>query len=497
MSIAADTPALEAAPLDRRRVFGWMMFDWASQPFYTLILTFVFGPYFAVAAAEWFAANGAGTEEAKAAGQAAWSRGQSLTGLAIALTAPLLGALADTSGRRMPWIAAFSVLYVLGAAGLWVMVPDGSALWLALCFFGLAMIGAEFATIFTNALLPGLGPPHRIGRISGMGFALGYAGGVVSLIVVLLLFAENEAGVTLLGNPPPFGLDAAAREGTRLVGPFAALWFALFMVPFFLWVREAPSGGRASLRSAWSDLKASLAGAARRPSLAAWLVGSMFFRDALVALYAFAGVYAALVLGWSTVQIGTFGILGAVTAALATWAGGYADERLGPKPVIVGTILILMAACAVIVGMSRETVFGVPLAEGSAVPDRVMYVLGAVVGGAGGVLQAASRTMMVRHADPARPTEAFGLYALSGKATAFLAPAFIGLATTTSGSPRLGLTPILVMFAAGLMLLRWVRPEGDGGRAGAPVPRSAVIGVPTALLAALLLLLVLLSGASP
>ena len=268
MTAAADTIRLQPAARDRRRVFGWMMFDWASQPFYTLILTFVFGPFFAVAAANWFASQGAGTEEAKAAAQTMWSRGQSLTGLAIALSAPLLGALADTAGRRMPWIAAFSAVYVIGATGLWVMVPDGSAMWLALVFFGLAMIGAEFATIFTNALLPGLGPPHRIGRISGMGYALGYAGGVESLLVMLLLFAENEAGVTLLGNPPPFGLDAAQREGTRLVGPFAAVWYVVFMIPFALWVREAPSARRTRLGTAWADLRAALAGAARRPCIA-------------------------------------------------------------------------------------------------------------------------------------------------------------------------------------------------------------------------------------
>ena len=502
MSIAAGTPLPGAAPfadraVSRRRVFGWMMFDWASQPFYTLVLTFVFGPFFAVAAANWFASQGAGAEEAKAAAQTVWSRGQSLTGLAIALSAPLLGALADTSGRRMPWIAAFSALYVLGVAGLWVMVPDGSALWLALGFFGLAMIGAEFATIFTNALLPGLGPPHRIGRISGAGFALGYVGGVVSLVVMLLLFAENEAGVTLLGSPPPFGLDATEREGTRLVGPFAAAWYAVFMVPFFLWVREAPApGAGASLGAAWSDLKASLAGAARRPSLAAWLAGSMLYRDALVALYAFAGVYAALVLDWSTVQIGVFGILGAVTAAVATWAGGLLDERLGPKPVIVGSILTLMAACAVIVGMSREALFGVPLPGGSPLPDRIMYALGAVVGGAGGVLQAASRTMMVRHADPARPTEAFALYALSGKATAFLAPTAIGLATAVSQSPRLGLSPIILLFAAGLALMVPVRAEGDADLPPTPIRRAAALGIPVAVAAAIALLLALLKGAT-
>ena len=450
MDPAADTAL-------RRRTFGWMMFDWASQPFYTLLLTFIFGPYFAEVAAAHFAAAGEAAPEARA--QSLWSLGQTVTGLGIAILAPFVGALADTAGRRTAWVAGFSVLYLAGTAGLWLLAPDGAFLVGALVLFGIALVGAEFATIFTNAMLPSLGPPERIGRVSGAGFALGYAGGVLALFAMLLLFAESAAGTTLLGAPPALGLDPEAREGTRFVGPFTALWYALFMIPFFVLVRE-PAGGSMSLARAWAGLKSTVAGARGRPSLLAFLAGSMLYRDALVALYAFGGVYAALVLGWEVTQIGVFGIAGAITAALASWAGGRLDGRYGPRPVIVGAIAILTAVCCVLVGMDRTTFLGLPLAEGSRVPDIALYALGALIGGAGGVLQAASRTLMVLHAGD-RPTEAFGLYALSGKATAFLAPGLIGLATLATGSPRLGLIPLIPLFLSGLLLLVWVRPYGD------------------------------------
>ena len=472
-----DTIAARAVTAERRRrIRGWIMFDWASQPFYTLCLTFIFGPYFAATLAEAWAVS-LGEEAADARAQTVWSWTQTGIGVSIALMAPLLGAFADRSGRKLRWIAAFSVLYAIGTAGLWTMVPDGSGLWLAILAFGLAMVGAEFTTVFTNAMLPSLAPRAEIGRIGGSAYALGYAGGVLALIVMLALFADNPDGRTLLGGAPAFGLDGAAREGTRFVGPFSALWFVVFMIPFFLWVKDpAPaSAGRATLTDAWADLKAMLAGLTGRRSLLAFLGGSMLYRDALVALYAFGGTYAALVLDWETTQVGVFGIIGAITAAVTSWVGGKLDGRHGPKPVITGAALVLTGVVIVLCGMTVETLFGLPLFErvplsglaafvlgpriGGA--DVIFYVLGAIIGGMGGVLQSASRTLMVRHADPARSTEAFGLYALSGKATAFLAPLSIGIATWATGSARLGIFPVALLFLLGLFLLRWVDPEGD------------------------------------
>ncbi|MBV0913412.1 MFS transporter [Anianabacter salinae] len=450
----------------RKRIVGWMMFDWASQPFYTLLLTFVFGPYFAAIATNAFMSGGLAETVADARAQSMWSLGQTVTGLLIAFTAPILGAFADTTGRRMRYIYAFSVLYVLGTAALWWTYPDGSTIWIALLAFGIGMVGAEFALVFVNALLPSLGgsatDDSDIGRISGSGYALGYAGGVVSLFIMLLLFAESEGGTTLIGIAPLFGFDPAMREGTRFVGPFTAIWFMVFMIPFFLWVRDdSPPAPGGSFSKAMQELGASLRSVLRRRSLASYLASSMLYRDALNALYGFGGVYATLVLDWSITMVGIFGIIGAITAAIFTWIGGRADGRYGPKPVILFTVWVLIAVCIVIVGMSRADFFGVPLAEGSALPDITFYILGAAIGAAGGALQAASRTMMVRHTDPARPTEAFGLYALSGKATAFLAPAMIGIVTYLSESARIGLSPVIVLFIIALFLLRWVHPNGE------------------------------------
>jgi UMF1 family MFS transporter len=466
MSALSDpTPgSMQLRPEARRRIWGWWAFDWASQPYFTLGLTFIFGPYFAAVATESFMASGLTEQVADARAQSLWSLGQTVSGILIALCAPILGAFADNTGRRMPWIVLFSIFYVSGASALWFTLPDGSFLIGALIAFGIGLIGAEFTTIFTNSMLPELGEDSAIGRLSGTGFAWGYTGGVLALFIMLIFFAEGETGKTLVGFDPAFGLDAEAREGTRFVGPFVAAWYALFMIPFFLWVREPRRPAtHPTFAAALGDLVQTVRGLPRRVSLFAYLGSSMFYRDSLNALYGFGGTYAVLVLDWSITQVGIFGIVGALTSAIATWLGGKADSRLGPKPVIIGSIVVLIGVCTLIVGMTRESLWGMALTEGSSVPDITFYICGAIIGGAGGVLQSASRSMMCRHAPPARPTEAFGLYALSGKATAFLGPALIGLTTLLTESARLGMLPLIGLFAAGLILLAWVNPKGEGG----------------------------------
>jgi UMF1 family MFS transporter len=437
----------------RQRIWGWYFFDWASQPYNTLLITFIFGPYVTEILGDGSRA------------QAVWGYGIGAAGLVIAVLSPLLGAIADKAGGRMRFIWLFSILYVAGAWGLWYAAPGDFDLTLVMLSFCIGLIGMEFATTFTNAMMPDLCPPDQIGRMSGTGWAFGYLGGMVALIVMLTLLAENKAGVTLLGNPPVLGLDPAAREGTRAVGPFTALWYALFMIPFFLWVREPVRAGALSIgtaaRSAWPDLKASLAALPRQRSLSAYLLASMFYRDALNGIYTFGGIYAVGVLGWSAVDLGVFGILGTITGALFAWLGGIADSRFGPKPVIVATVVALTLVTLGIVFVSPTQVFGIPVAEGSSLPDVAFYVLGALIGAAGGAMQSASRTMMVRQAHPDRMTEAFGLYALTGKATSFLAPLSIGIVTDLTGSQPLGIVPLIVLFVIGLLLLAWVKPDGD------------------------------------
>lgn len=446
----------------RKRIWGWFFFDWASQPFHTLLVTFVFGPYFAAVAAEYYLGTGLDEQAADAQAQSVWALCLTITGLIIGFGAPLMGALADSSGRRVPWVFAFSCMYVLGAGALWFTYPDGSNMWWMLAAFGIGFIGAEYALIFTNSQLPSLGTDEEIGAISGSGFAFGYAGGFVSLLIMLLLFAEQGSGKTLIGLDPAFGLDASEREGTRAVGPISALWFAVFMIPYFLWVRDAPRPeSRASFGTAIGMLVALIKSLVHRLSLSAYLGSSMFYRDALNGLYSFGGVYAALVLDWEITQIGIFGIVALISSVVFSWLGGRLDQKVGPKPVIITAIWILIGVCIVVVFMSRETFFGVSLAPGSTLPDIVFFGCGVLIGGMGGVVQASSRSLMVRHSDPASPTEYFGLYGLSGRATSFVAPMLIGAVTAWTGSARLGVSPIVLLFIIGLFLLIWVKPEGD------------------------------------
>jgi MFS transporter, UMF1 family len=326
----------------------------------------------------------------------------------------------------------------------------------------------EFATTFTNAMLPDLAPREELGKISGSGWAWGYAGGVIALIVMLTLLAEGASGTTLIGISPLFGLDPEAREGTRAVGPLTAIWYVVFMIPFFLWVREPRKPGALTVaqaaREAWPELKATLVALPRTRSLFAFLGASMFYRDALNGIYTFGGIYAAGVLGWTVIQVGIFGVLAALTGAVFAWLGGKADSRFGPKPVILFNVVVLATVALMIVFVSRTSVFGVPVAADSALPDIAFYVLGAMVGAGGGSLQAASRTMMVRQAQPDKMTEGFGLYALSGKAMSFMAPLSIGVVTHLTGSQQWGILPVVALFIIGLILLVWVNPEGKEAR---------------------------------
>lgn len=448
----------------RKRIWGWYFFDWASQPYNTLMLTFVFSPYFAEVARAHFAAQGMGADAAGAAAQAYWGWGQTLSGLIIAILAPILGAIADGSGRRMIWVWIFSAFYFVGAWGVWYLTPDQPDLLHALLWFGVGLIGMEFATIFTNSFMPDLTGDDDMGKVSGAGFAFGYVGGIVALAIMLLLFAENGAtGRTLAGLDPAFGLDAGALEGTRAVGPFTAIWYAVFMMPFFVWVKE-PRRTRAGVRlaAALGQLWRLILSLKDRRSLGAHLLSSMFYRDALNALYAFGGIYASGVLGWSVTKIGIFGIAGAISAAVFSWIGGRMDSARGPKPVISLSMYVLILVCLVIAGMSRDAFYGLPFAPGSAWPDRIFYGCGILIGAAGGMLQSASRTMMVFHTTPERATESFGLYALSGKATAFIAPFCIAVFTTLTGSQRIGIAiPLIALFLVGMFFLKWVKPLGE------------------------------------
>lgn len=292
-----------------KKVWAWMLYDWAAQPYSTLLITFIFAPYFAsVVVGD------------PILGQSLWGVMTAFVGLLLAILGPILGAISDTSSSKKPWMIFFSFLYVLGALSIWWAAPGMESFLGILVLFGIGMLGMELSQIFVNSMLPDVCDKKDIGRVSGNGWALGYLGGLLLLFITLLFFSENDLGLTLLEKPPLFGLDASLREGTRFVGPLTAIWYVLFMIPFFICISENKIKKTSSkiLQTALKDLYASIRNLPKNISLTSYLISSMFYRDALLGIYAFGGIYASGVLGWSITQIGIFGIISGIAAAIFT-----------------------------------------------------------------------------------------------------------------------------------------------------------------------------------
>ena len=450
-----------AEPAGKRALFGWVLFDWATQPFYTLVVTFLFAPYFV---------NGFMADPAR--GAALWAYTTGIAELIAAALAPVLGAVADAGQKRKPWIAFFSVLLVVGLCGLWLAKPGATEMVpLVLIAFGIAVLGAELATVFTNAMMTSLVSGQRLGTLSGLGWATGYVGGLVSLALVAgLIVADPLTGKTLLGLPPIIPLDSATREGDRLVGPFSALWYLVFVLPLFLFTpdRAAAKGQTRKVTAGLAQLARSVKDLVRHHGqVALFLLARMLYADGLGAVFAFGGIYAAYVFGWGATELGLFGIILTIAGTIGAVLGGLLDDRRGSKRVIVATLLLFIAAAIGVLSVDPdEVLFVVPVtpklagsAPFSSTGEQVYLAFAVLIGLASGPIQASSRTLLARMCPPGKTTEFFGFFSFSGKITAFAAPLAIGAVTHASGSQRLGIGTSLVFLIAGLMLLLRVKSK--------------------------------------
>jgi UMF1 family MFS transporter len=452
----------DATPAGKLALFGWVLFDWATQPFYTLVVTFLFAPYFV---------NGFMDDPAR--GSSLWAYATGIAELIAAALAPVLGSIADAGTRRKPWIAAFSVLLFVGLCGLLFAIPgDIGFAPLVLISFGLATIGAELATVFTNAMMPSLIGNHRLGTLSGIGWATGYVGGLVSLALIAgLIVADPHTGKTLLGVPPIVPLDPATREGDRLVGPFSAVWYLVFVLPLFLFAPDRPSKPLKThaVRAGLSQLAQSVKDLVRHHfEIAKFLLARMLYADGLGAVFAFGGIYAGTVFGWGATELGLFGIILTITGTFGAALGGLLDDRKGSKAMIVGTLVLFIAASIGVLSVDQDHVlFVVPVepkiagsAPFSSLGEQVYLAFAMLIGIASGPIQSSSRTLLARMCPPDKVTEFFGFFSFSGKITAFAAPLAIGAVTHTTGSQRIGIAMSLVFLIAGLLLLLRVKHDG-------------------------------------
>lgn len=408
-----------SAPANNSLLWRWAFYDFANSAFPTVIETFVFAAYF--------------TRQVAAdpvTGAAQWGMAVGLAGLVVALLGPVIGAITDHGGGQRRWLAATTALCVLPTAALWWVTPHSPHVFGALLLVGIATVGIELGSVVYNALLPRLAPPNQLGRWSGWGWGLGYAGGLLCL--VLALFGLVREGAWL---PLPRG-DASHVRATFVL---TAVWFAVFALP--LLTARLPgraSDSRVEIGASLRDLGRTLRGLPRQGPLLRFLIARMLYTDGLATLFAFGGVYAAGTFAMSESQVLAFGIGLNVTAGIGAAAFAHLDDRIGSRATIVIALLALLACGAGALLAPNATAF---------------WVAGLALGVFVGPAQAASRSLLARMAPEDQRNQLFGLFTLSGKATAFLGPMLVGAATLASGSQRVGMAVIPALWLAGLALL--------------------------------------------
>ena len=432
---------------DRRRA-AWALYEWAQQPYWALIATFIFTPYFA-----------AGFVGDAARGQSLLGYAGAIAGLLIAVFSPLVGASVDARRNPRAWLIGLAVPFVLASAALWQAVPgDQSRILPVLACLIVAGVSAELSGSVMNALLPLVAKPGQVGRLSGSAWALAYVGALITLFIVLLCFSLPEV--------PMLGLSKAQHEPDRIVGPLVAVWFLVFSWPLMITAPRAAAttGEKKPLVELWATLR-SLPG---KPWMLRFLVGRMLIGDGISSFIAFGGVLAAGMFGWTTTQLGLYAIALSITAGIGTFIGGRVDQKLGSKAtVLIAAGVVLFGAFGV--GMvGRDSLFFVlhvapPVSGGalfSSVPERVFLGFSLFVGLTFGPAQASLRAWMAQLAPAGESGRWFGLYALSGKATAFMAPLVIAVGTRWVGDQRIAVAVSALFMITGAVVLARVPRQG-------------------------------------
>ena len=424
----STAPALSEAPdkTPSKQVLAWGLWDWGSAAFNAVVTTFVFTVYLT---------SDAFGDEAAVSAQLGWALAGA--GLLIALLAPVTGQRSDSSGRRKFWLAVNTYIVVAITACMFFVQPDPNFLWLGLLLVAAGNVFFEFAGVNYNAMLVQVSTPKTIGRVSGIGWGLGYLGGIVLLLIVYFGLISPEVGV--------FGITSQDGMDIRVTVLVSAIWFGLFALPVLLSVpeyegvgaRRAKVGFVASYSRLFHDIKR-LWNESRQTVY--FLLASAVFRDGLAGVFTFGGVLAAGWFGFSASEVIIFAIAANVVAGISTITVGLLDDKLGAKPVIMASLIgLVLAGLAVFFlhdgGQMMFWIFGLALC---------LFV---------GPAQSASRSFLARLIPAGREGEVFGLYATTGRAVSFLAPTAFALFITVGGEQYWGILGIVLVIFIGLLLL--------------------------------------------
>ena len=408
--------------LTRKSQIGWALYDWASSPVPTLHATFIFAVYFT-------------TVIMPVGGSVVWAYMTGITAFTVAIISPMLGSYADSSGKFKELIVIFIALGSIATGLLWFAKPNETFISYAIILSAISIFFLESSFIFYNAILSKMIKREQIGSLSGFAWGGGYFGAVIALIVVLGIFIIPDENI--------FSLDKSQSEHIRATMLFAASWAIIFSLPMMFYL---PSFSQENKKiSTITSLKKSIVEAQNVPNLLRFLLARMAYNDGLITLFAFGGIYAAKVFGFSQLEIILFAIGLNISAGLGAIIGGFLDDNIGPIKTIK-LALIGLFLCGLIVIVSPY--------------KMIFWIVGVSLGLFVGPIQSASRTYLSLTASDKHKGGLFGLYTVSGKLTSFIGPFLYGWLVMMSGNERYGMAVVLVLIAFGFFLL----PASDNTR---------------------------------
>jgi len=406
-----------------KKIFNFALYDFANSAFTTIIITFIFATYFA----KQIAPN-------PVLGQAYWGWTIGITGFFIAIIGPIVGSFADKKNKIVFFIRCFSLLCILFTSLLWFSKPSQSYLLYTLVIVGIANLFYELSLIFYNSLLKDISKDKNLGKSSGFGFALGYIGGIVILLISIKLFIDTDS--------LPFGLIKEESQNIRAIAILVSIWFLIFSIPFlFFVIKEKKKKRKKTVSSNFADLK-KLIWNKRISVLGKFLIARMLYADGLNAIIVMGGIFAVGVFNLEIKDLLKLSVLMNVTAFIGAFVGGMANDKYGSKIVIIFSLIgLIFSSVAILFTFSVSTFFFLAAING-------LFI---------GPIQSASRVVITSMLNKNNQGKGFGLFATSGKLTSFVGPLLVSTVTFLTSSQRIGFSAAIILLLSGLIILLNIR----------------------------------------
>ena len=405
---------------NKKEVISWSFYDFANQPFTTIIVTFIYGAFFtSVIASD------------EKTGTLLWTNGIAITAIVVALLSPILGALADKGGYRKFFLILFT--WICAVFSILLYFPQSGDVFFALSLFVIANIAFELGTVFCNSYLPDLADKNNSGKISGFAWGIGFVGGLLALFISFLLFDIN--------NP----------EEIRKINIFVGVWFLIFSIPTFLFIKDRKKEKltKKHFLDSFASIKTTFKEVVKYKIIMKFLIARLFFNDGLITIFSLGGIYAIGTLDFTFDEVMMLGIVLNISAAIGSFVFGYLEDKIGVKKVINISLVVLV--------FSTLLAFIAPYFN---FQQEIFWVAGVLIGLMVGPNQSCSRSLMAKLTPKEKQNEFFGFFALTGKATSFLGPVLFGI-ITFNFSQQVALWVVIFLFLIGLILFNKINFQDE------------------------------------